>query len=217
MKQQGHPVAHAQRLPPVVGHQDRCGAKLPVQGQHQLPHVLPQVLVQGGEGLVQQQQTGSGGQSPGQGNPLPLSAGQGTHLPWSIAGQPDPLQQLCRLLQPRPPPHAPHPQGEGHVFRRRHMGEEADILKEDHYSPPVGRQAGDILPAQADAAALGGQYAGHRLQKGGLAAARGPQKGEKRPLLRLEGHASQDVPPLQGHGQPFNLQPHSLSPRLCHR
>ena len=217
LQQQGHLVAHSQGLPLVVGHQNGGGGELPVEGEDQLPHVLPQVLVQGGEGLVQQQQGRLRRQGPGQGHPLLLPAGEGVDPPPATARQLDPLQQGLRPLQPLPPVHSPHLQGEGHILRRRHVGEQPQVLKDDHRPPPVGGQGRHVPPSQEDLPPSEGHQPRHGFQQGALSAAGGAQQSQKGPVFHRQGHVAQDGRAPQGDGQIVDTQFHYSSPLLSRR
>ena len=94
--------------------------------------------VEGGEGLVEEQQPGFGGEGPGQCDPLGLTAGEGPGSVLSPVGQADPVE-------PRRGPgpslgftHAPGPQPESHVFESGQVGEQEIVLKDHADGTPIG-------------------------------------------------------------------------------
>ena len=74
-----HRVGHGQSLLLVVGDKDEGDPRLLLNLLQLHLHVLAQLQVQGPQGLVQQQDLGLVGQSPGDGHPLLLSPGELPH------------------------------------------------------------------------------------------------------------------------------------------
>lgn len=72
----GDAVGHDQGLLLVVGDEDEGGAKPPLELHELHPEVLAEPCVQGGEGLVQEEDLGLQDQGPGQGHPLLLPPGK---------------------------------------------------------------------------------------------------------------------------------------------
>ena len=98
----GHPVGDRERLLVVVGDQQRRGV-CPAQDVAELAgQVLAQRRVEGAERLVEQQQPRLDGQGPGEGDALPLAAGERRRHPVAVrravrpgrAGRP-PAPRLC--------------------------------------------------------------------------------------------------------------------------
>ena len=88
---------HAERLLLIVGDDDEGDADLGLQA-HQLElHLLAELLVEGGERLVEQQQLRPLDQGPGQRHALPLAAGELVGLALGHAAEPD---HGDRLLDP---------------------------------------------------------------------------------------------------------------------
>lgn len=69
-------IAHGEGFLLIVGNQDGAGAAALEDIAHLMAQTPAQLHVQVGEGLVKQQQLGFRRQSPGQGDPLLLAAGQ---------------------------------------------------------------------------------------------------------------------------------------------
>ena len=70
----GHPVAQFQSLVQIVGHVHDRRAQLPVEALDLRAQLQPGLTVEGGEGLVQQEDFGLDGQRAGQSDPLLLPA-----------------------------------------------------------------------------------------------------------------------------------------------
>ena len=70
------PVRHGQRLLLVVGDEQSGGAEPLLQGADLLAQLQPDLGVQGGQRLVEQQHPGLDGQRAGQGDALLLAAGE---------------------------------------------------------------------------------------------------------------------------------------------
>ena len=81
-----------------MGDVERRGAALTQDGAHVGGQLLAQGPVQGGQGLVEQQQPRRRRQRPSQGHPLCLPAGQGRHPTLLEAGQADELKHLAHTL-----------------------------------------------------------------------------------------------------------------------
>ena len=155
--------------------------------------------VQGGGVLVQQQEPGLLQRGHQQSQGLPLAAGEQAHL----AGQPvlqsqiQDFQQLPVLL-PLGAGDAgaegaalPPAGGQGQVFLDLHGGRGAHhgVLKHpaDEPGPLVLRQAGHILPADGDGAAVHRVDARHQIEQGGLARAVAADDGGEVPFVEGEG------------------------------
>ena len=177
------PLGQGDGLHRVVGHQE-ADAVVAVELAAQLPAGLEAGAgVEGGQGLVEQQQPGLGGQRPGQGDPLGLAAGQ-----------------LLRLAGPRSSPrptrsshsagpgpglglrHAPAAQPEGDVLEGGEVREEEVVLEHDAHRPGLGRDVlagGRVVedpPVEHHPALVGRQQPGQDPQQRGLAGAVGPEQ-----------------------------------------
>src|SRR5215213_8698628 len=128
-------VGEGDGLQGVVGHQ-QPGA---VEGGQVAAEVAADLGagggVEGGQGLVQEQQPGVASHGPGQGDPLGLAAGQGPGPGPGVAGQADPLEP-----DGGPPPglglgQATGPEPEGDVLQGRQVGEEQVVLEHEPDRP----------------------------------------------------------------------------------
>ena len=68
---------------------------------------------------------------------------------------------------------------EGHVLAHRHVPPQRALLEDIARRAPAGRQAGDVLPIDDDAAVAHRHEAGHGLQHVGLAGVRRPEEREE--------------------------------------
>lgn len=75
--------------------------------------------------------------------------------------------------------HLSEPEAVGHVVEDVHVGEEAVALEDHGGIPPVGGEVGDVLAPDEDPAPGGQLEPGDHAQRGGLAAPRGPEKGDQ--------------------------------------
>ena len=154
-----------------------------IRGQHSAQH-RPRRSgtghVQAGQGFVEQQYLGFGGQRPGQCDQLCLTTGQGLgHAVGEIVG--------ADLCQPPPGPQSrPRPVGvsasrERHVRDRRQVREQQRVLHEHPDPAVVDRDAhaaagvGQCPVPQSDHRVVGAQQSGDHRDGGGLAGAVGPE------------------------------------------
>jgi hypothetical protein len=166
----------------IVGH-EHAGAgerrEVPAQlGAH--PHA--RAGVERGEGLVQQQQPGLGGEGAGKGDALRLPPGEGAGLGLDLIGEADPGEPLARPGARVGPVVAARPQSEGDVVEGAEAGEEQVVLEHEPDRPLRGgheRVGGGIVEHDAvelDAPAVERAQPGDRPQGGGLAGAVGPEE-----------------------------------------
>ena len=176
----GDPLADAVDLVPVVGDQHRRAGELP-QHPHELLLQLPaQEAVQGGEGLVQQQDLGPGDEDAGQGHPLLLPAGE---LGGPVGGQVSEIELLHDgpAQGPLLLPGDLLPDAGGDVLLHRHIGEEGIVLEQKAHVPLLRGQVDvpgrvEQHPAvEDDAPLVGGDHPGDAPEGHALAAAGGSQ------------------------------------------
>ena len=168
--------------------------------------------VQGGQGLVQQQQPRLPDHRPGQRHPLGLAAGQGPGPGPGVAGQADPVQPGPGPAAGLGPAQPPGPQPEGHVLQRRQVREEQVVLEHEPDRPLLGRHPGSgrgVLQdgtVEHDPAAVQGHQPGQGAEQGGLAGPVGSQQHHQ--LAGLDGQLDLQLEPPQG--QPdLRLQAHA--------
>ena len=174
-----HPVAQNQCLLPVVGHEHRGHLRIPQQLAHLGAHLAPQGGVQVGEGLVQQQDRGLGGQCPGQRHPLLLAAGKGVG---GAALHTRQVYQIQRLGHLGGPLAAGDPVA--HVAGHIQVGEQRPVLEHHAHMAVLGPNPGAAAvhcgSVQADLPLIGPLQPGDEPQQGGLAA---PARSQKRQHL----------------------------------
>ena len=197
--EQGDLGGHGQCLGLVVGHIDDGGTQFLMEALQLGTHINAQLGVQVGQRLVKQQQLGAGGYGTGDGHPLLLAAGKlrgiavlvhvNTHHPQGVH-HPAVDLRLAHLLDL---------QAEGDVVVDRHVGPQGVGL-EHQIQPPlaglgvIGVIRVDHLHAvNGHGAVLGLFQSGNHTQRGGLAAAGGPQQGHEVAVLNGEVDVPQDV------------------------
>ena len=171
-----HPVGHGQGLLLIVGDEQGGGVQPLLQRADLLAQLQPDLGVQRGQWLVQQQHARLDGQRAGQRDPLLLAARQLVRVLLGLVGQPDHVQQLGRLAAPLRAGLLPHPQPEGHVVHRRHVREQAVALEHHAHVPAGGRDVRYVLAVHRDRPDVRGLEAGQDAQRRGLPAARGPEQ-----------------------------------------
>jgi hypothetical protein len=148
-------VGHGERFVLVVGDEDEGDADFALDAFELELHRLPQLQVQCGQGLVEQQCARPVDQRAGEGNPLLLTAGK---LPrparrllvqlHQFEHRVDPLGELALV-------HALATQTESDIVEDRHVGEQRVGL-EDHVHVAVVRRHPDHVPAVKQDLSLGG-------------------------------------------------------------
>ena len=153
-------------------------------------HLLAQLEVEGAERLVEQQHPGPVHQGPGQGDPLPLAAGQ---LPRPPAAEPLEPDRGQRLLRPGPalgPGDALDHQPVADVLQHGHVREQRVVL-EDRVDVPVERRVpGDVPAAEVHPARRRRLEAGDHPQHRGLARPGRPEHGEELAVAGPRGRSS---------------------------
>lgn len=138
------------------------------QLQQQYLHMFATDGIQGGEGLVQQQEIGLQGQCPGQAQALALASRQGVDAASSQAGQPHSGQPVLGGLAAQRARLAAQSQTEGEIVCGIEPWQQGMILK-DHRAPTVGGGAG--IAVNPDIATVRRLQSGQHMQQTGLAAA----------------------------------------------
>ena len=170
----------ALHLRPVVAHPEHRAAKTLQHGLQLQFQLQFEGAVQSGEGLVQENGLGLGGEDAHQRHPLLLPAGE-------LGGVV--LLKTCEVEGFQKPPRRLGAaffrlavQGGGDVLRHGHVGEEGVLLKEISYAPLLGRQV-DTFPAvkehlavQFDVTPIRAENPGNALECHAFAAAGGAQQ-----------------------------------------
>ena len=134
--------------------------------------------VEAGEGLVEQQHVGVGGQRPGDGDPLGLAAGELARLAVGEVADAEAVQPVAGERLPRPPRLTPRARGpKATLSRARQVGEEQLALEDQPDLALADRGLQQVGVAQPGVA-LAGDEAGQRVQQGGLAGAVGADDAE---------------------------------------
>ena len=178
-------------------------------------HVLAQLLVEGAEGLVEQQHPWSERQRPGKRHPLLLTARELVRHALFVTVQPHQVEQL---RDPRPDlvlGPAQVSQREGDVLQDRQVGKQGVVLKNDTEPPPVRRHPGHGLAVEVDLAPGRVFEAGDQQEHRALARAAGSEQGDELPFLDVEAHVvdRRDAAEPLGHG----LEAEDCLARVYHR
>ena len=192
-------VAHAIHLVAVVRDVDHPAREAP-QRVRELELKLPaQVTVEGGEGLVQEQELRVAREDAGHRAALLLPARE---LPGTSRGQLAHVQGLelaARPLAALLP--AARADRRHDVLLHAHVGEEGVALEEVSHAALLGREVDARLGVEEhavvehDASLVGPHYSRDALEGEGLAAARGAQEGDDLVgALELEGHVQREAP-----------------------
>ena len=170
MRHDRDPVGHGQRFFLVVGDEDEGDAGLMLQPLELDLHVLSELVVEGGERLVEEQHLGARRQGARQRHPLLLAAGY-------LAGAAVPQRLHPHELEHRDYGRidfrlglAQHFEPEGDVLADRHVWEQRVILEYGVHRPLVGGQPGNIFAVKEDLASGRKVEAGDQAQESGLAA-----------------------------------------------
>jgi hypothetical protein len=193
MAQHGHLIGHRQCLVLVVGDQNGGGSGLAQDREDIGSDRGPHGRVERGEGLVQEDDLGTDGERPGQGDPLLLAAGELVRIAAAVPGQAHQLEELVDLA---PAIRTPG-KTEGHIAANAQVREERALLGHVADPPPFAghemtpRIVDEVIP-DPDLPAVGPLEAGHNPQQRGLPTARGPENGRERTGRNGELHPAQD-------------------------
>ncbi len=165
-----HQVGQGHGLLLAVGDVDEADAELHLQPLQLLAHPDPQERIEGGQGLIQQQDARIGDQGAGQRHPLLLAARELGRLALGVAVHMDQLEQLHRLGSPLGRLDAAHLEAEGDIVDAIQMREQRVALEHHGGAALDRRQAVDHLVADHDVASAQLLMAGDHAQGGGLAA-----------------------------------------------
>ena len=181
----------------------------PVDGAQLILELLARPLVEGAQGLVEQQRVRLHGERPCQRDALPLAARQRLRLARQGLIDPQSLGQGAHGGAVAPPSGpgqeapettiATHLAAEGDVAGDVEVRKEQGILPDETDAAPLGRQrrdlaASDRQPARSDAA-----QAGDRLEEHALAGAAAPHNGHVLAVADLEVEGTQREIPRGDH------------------
>ena len=208
-----------------MGHHDHGGAAVG-QLADDPQHLAGKLRIQGGGGLVEAQHVRLHAQSPGDGHPLLLAAGE------LVGIVPRPVGQAHLLQQGQPP--VPDVRlrfagqlgktpGQGHVFQGGVLGKQVEILEHQTEMqalfpqlPLPHRRAGPVqqgLVPQGDHPGVRPLQEVQAPQQGGFSAAGGADDGQRLPFRQVEAHIPQHPGAAEGFFQVRNAQiGHMLPP-----
>ena len=172
-------VRHGQGLFLVVGYKDEGDAHFLLDALELMLHLLTQLVVQGAQRFVQQQDARLIDQRTGNGDTLLLTAAHLGDIAVGIVLQVHQLEHTHYLLLDDVLGFLLDLQAEGNVVVYIHVGEQGVFLEYGVDLPLVGRYFADILSIEEHMAFGGFQEAAENTQKGGFAAAAGAQQGDK--------------------------------------
>ncbi len=196
-------IRHDQRLFLIVRHIDDGQAEFLLDGLDLDLELVTQLLVQGTERFVHEDDRRAVDQRPAERDPLLLTTGQLTRLAAAEPGQARDLQRL-----PHPPAdlglaHPAQGERERDVLTHGHVREEQVLLEDEPQAPLLRRQPGDVTVPDGDGAGVGFAESGDHHQRRGLARPRGAEEGDELPRRDLHGRLvdGDDVPVrlAQGH------------------
>ena len=182
------PIGDGHGLLLVVGHVDRGDAQAALEAADLPPGVDPQLGVEIGQGLVEEQHLGLDDDGPGQRDALLLAPGDLVRELVLVTPQAHQLEHLRHPPLDVVPGHPLHLQPVGDVLEHRQVRKQGVVLEHEADVATVGHQGRDVLPGDAYGPLVGLLEAGDDTQGGGLAAPGGPEQGEKLPGLYLQAH-----------------------------
>ena len=157
------------------------------------PHLQPQLGVEVGQRLVEQQHAWLDHQRAGDGHALLLAAGQLRGIACLEARELDERQHAAHALAALRARHPPHVEAERHVVEDRQMREERVALEDHPEAAALGWQGVEALVVEPDLAGARRQQPGEQVEGGGLAAARGAEEGDELAAAHLEREVVEDV------------------------
>ena len=187
-----HPVGDRQRLLLVVGDEEGGGADVDLDPADLVAQLHPDLGVEGGQRLVEQQHGGLDRERPGQRDPLLLATGELVGVAVLLGAETDQVEHVAGprpALGARP---APQLEPEGHVVEHRQVGEQAVGLEDHPHVALVRGHPGEVLATDADRPGIRLLQAREDAERGGLAAARGPQEHDELTGVQVQ------VEPVEG-------------------
>jgi len=192
------PVGDRERLPHrVVGDEDPDAAAG--------PELLDQALdladafrVHPGEGLVEEDEVGVGGQRPGDLQPAALAAREGVGVLVLKLGEPELVEELERDLEPLLLGKRAVLEDREQVFERGHPPEGRGLLREvaePHPRPLVHGKPAHVLPPELDPPGVRPDEAHHHVEGGGLSRPVGAEEGDDLAPAELEVHPPHHLAP----------------------
>jgi hypothetical protein len=153
--------AKGHRLGLVVGHVDAGDPQPTLELAHLAPHLLAELRVQVGKGLVEEEDPRLRDDGTGKRNALLLTAGELLRRSVLQPGQLDELQDVADPGGDLIAGDAAHLQTEGDVLGHGQVGEDGVALEDHGGVARVGRLVGDVLSIHQDPARGGRLEACH--------------------------------------------------------
>jgi hypothetical protein len=164
-------VGERQRLLLVVGHVHGRDAELALELPDLAADLHPDLGVEVGQRLVQQQDVRVEHEGTRQRHPLLLAPGELAGVPALEAGEIDLAQPLGHARRDLGGGELAQLEAVGHVARHRHVRPERVVLEHHADVPLVGRQPAHHAPAETDLARVGLVEPGDEAEQRGLATA----------------------------------------------
>ena len=170
-----------------MGHQDDGHPFLFIEPAEQFQDLFAGVGVKVAGGLVGKEDGGIIDQSPGDGHPLLLAAGELRGFVIQAPLQTDPVEQIFGPLAGLPVGEVRRGIGQGHddVVQGAGAGQQIEGLEHEadlfvaQLGPGIGIQGGDVLAVQPEFSGGGPVEAAQDVHQGGLARTRGAHEGEE--------------------------------------
>ncbi len=159
-------VGHDHRLERVVGDDEHRPLELGQVSAQGGPHVEAGTRVEGGQGLVQEQDAGVRGQGAGQGDPLRLTSRELAGTAVGQLGQAEPLDPVLSGLASSRSTRSPGAWREGDIVAYGQVREEAVVLEHDPDRTVLRRHPGVRLGVVEDHVTELDRPGGQRLQPG---------------------------------------------------
>ena len=171
-----------------MGHHYESKADLVVQALQLHLHGFTELGVERRQRLVEQQDLRPPDQGTGERHALLLADGKLRRPAVGLVEQLDRVERLLHLARRLAPLHAGDGEAVADVLRDREVREERKVLKHHVDGSPIRRKVGHVAPVERDAARIGKLEPAHHAERRGLAAAGGPEDGEKLAFLDGERH-----------------------------
>jgi hypothetical protein len=142
-------------------------------------HLLAQLLVEGPERFVEEEDAGFEDQGAGEGNALALSAGEFVGIAVLEAGEAHEVEGGGDEVAVFTAGELRVAEAEGDVALDGQVRDEGVVLEDEVDGATVGGEGGDVLVFDDDVAGVAVLEAGDHAEEGGLAAAAGAQEGEE--------------------------------------
>jgi hypothetical protein len=178
-----HAVGEQDRLRDVVRHEHRGGGRALVDTQQLDVEALAGDLVDGGEGLVEEEDLDADHEQAGEGDALLHAAGEVARVGVLEAAEADEVEQRIRLALGRVVQAALEPAGQHRVLERGAPRQQRRLLEHQRDVLPG---VGDLCPVDRDRPLGERDEPGHEPQQRGLAAAARADEGHELARARAE-------------------------------